>query len=535
MGVISGTGMVRSVKGLVGIALGTLLLSAAALGLAAGPGARTAGAAAACPAPEPITFAPPAYVDESRAGGEPVVVTHPDGSLILAAHASTTLLDVPSAGGQTTTSYIEPYRGQTYIYRSSDDGRTWTYIPRTAPPNGLPLSGFSDPELAIDTAGVVYESEINLTNVTVSKSTDSGKSYLLQNPFSLVFADRQWMEADTPGLVYMVANIAGGGSPPNVFQAGHYLYRSTDGGATWPMFTPDSEEGSGLGDIRVDKRDGTVYEMHLDDGKLSLAAFRRARSGDLTPELTTVATGVGMLSHWPALDVDSAGNVYAAWDEDGEGDALRAAGIWFASSSDRGRTWAAPVRVDPDDKTDIWPWIVAGGPGRVAVTWFGTDISLPEHDSETPGAHGWHVRVAHTFAGLGCAGAPPRFAQTTATPEPMHRGVVCQGGTTCPVMLLDRRLGDFFTIAIDTKGHLYAAYSDTRKTGPVALVAVARQTGGPRFDLAAAAAPGAPLVAPGTPAGGPALPPTGPPAFPMAVAGVAVLVVVLKLRVRRVR
>jgi hypothetical protein len=55
------------------------------------------------------------------------------------------------------------------------------------------------------------------------------------------------------------------------------------------------------------------------------------------------------------------------------------------------------------------------------------------------------------------------------------------GGTTCQAQLIDRRLGDYFTIDIDTTGALVAAYSDTRQGGAVALPAFLRQTGGTSF------------------------------------------------------
>jgi hypothetical protein len=46
---------------------------------------------------------------------------------------------------------------------------------------------------------------------------------------------------------------------------------------------------------------------------------------------------------------------------------------------------------------------------------------------------------------------------------------------------VDRRLGDYFTIDIDTGGAVVAAYSDTRQGGAVALPAFFRQTGGTTY------------------------------------------------------
>jgi hypothetical protein len=52
-------------------------------------------------------------------------------------------------------------------------------------------------------------------------------------------------------------------------------------------------------------------------------------------------------------------------------------------------------------------------------------------------------------------------------------------------MLIDRRLGDYFTIDIDTTGAVVAAYSDTRQGGAVSLPAFLRQTGGSSFTKGA--------------------------------------------------
>jgi hypothetical protein len=59
---------------------------------------------------------------------------------------------------------------------------------------------------------------------------------------------------------------------------------------------------------------------------------------------------------------------------------------------------------------------------------------------------------------------------------------VCTGGTICQAELIDRRLGDYFTIDITWDGKLVAAYSDTRQGGAVALPAFFKQTGGPSFN-----------------------------------------------------
>jgi hypothetical protein len=140
------------------------------------------GAANACPAPpQPMTFGKPGYIDMVRAGGEPTVQMHPDGTMLYGSHAGTTHFYSFAVADPTSSAFVENYTGQAYYYFSNDDGKTWEFVPRTLTPDGLPGSGFSDPDFAIDTAGNVFISEINLLNIAISKSSDSGKSYELKN------------------------------------------------------------------------------------------------------------------------------------------------------------------------------------------------------------------------------------------------------------------------------------------------------------------------------------------------------------------
>ena len=438
-------------------------------------------AAASCPAPaQALKFDKQSYVDMTRAGGEPTVEQHPDGTLMYGSHAGTTHFYTPAAADPTTAAFVENYTGQTYYYFSKDHGKTWTYQDRKLPPNNSPMSGFSDPEYAIDEAGQVYISEINLVNVAVSKAAGSDEPFTLQNFFAQTISDRQWMEADKKDVLYLVGNELGGGTFPNdpVGNQGHFLHRSTDGGKT---FTPGIDDGAGLGDIQIDRRNGTLYEAYYEGGALSMTAYREARKGNLEKrETNTIALGVSMLSHWPSFDLDERGNLYITWDESGQGD--RPAGVWFSYSTDAGKTWATPTRVDTNNNTDIWPWLAVGDQGKVAVAWLGANQELPNHDAETPGDQEWRVYIAQTLNGLGCSGSSaPGFRTTTATPRAVHTSTICQGGTICQAERVDRRLGDFFTIEIDNSGHVWGGYSDTAEGGAIALPGFVHQSGGIPF------------------------------------------------------
>ena len=445
-----------------------------------------------CPGPsEPMTFTDK-YIDKSRAGGEPIVATHPNGRLLWGSHAGTTHFYGPAAPDEDTAAFLANYEGQTYQYFSGDGGKSWEFVERR--PNepsqeaNLPGSGFSDPEFAIDKAGQVYISEINLANVAFSKSTDGGRTYKLQSLLGLTMSDRQWMEADEKDVLYLTANTFGGGSgsaDPVTGDLKHKMFKSTDGGKT---FTAGEEASpNGTNDIKVDKRNGNVYELALGGGVLQMARFENMR-GTMSNfkknvKFATIAKGVDVTNSLATVfDIDDEGNLYATWTEKGGGS--RPGGTWFSSSANEGRNWSEPVRVDTNNKTDIWPWLAVGDPGKVAVTWLQSAVAIPENNAENaPDDAGWSVMVAQTLNGLGCGNGPEvaGFNVVEASSRPVHMGTVCQGGTVCQARLVDRRLGDYFANEIDSEGRTYVSVSDTRQGGSVALPYLIRQTGGPRF------------------------------------------------------
>ncbi|MGI9016514.1 MAG: cell wall-binding repeat-containing protein [Euzebya sp.] len=468
----------------------TLTAEAAAPGdaVASGP---------SCLAPEQTLKFEMDYIDTTRAGGEPIVETLDDGTLLWGSHAGTTHFFGPAAPDPDTAAFIENYQGQTYQYFSEDDGETWEFSQRTPingdPLAGVPASGFSDPAFTVDAAGNVFISEINLANVAISKSTDGGRNYQLQNVLSFTNSDRQWMAADEEDVVYMTANGVGGASafPLNGTFNGHFIAKSVDGGVSF--IAAEAPNPDGVADIQVDPSDGTLYELSTSgDGNISMAAFRdiRDRDADFVDgmelgEITTGAgyTGIGRLID-PTFDMDDEGNLYTVWTENGTGAAERPPGIYYSYSTDRGATWAQPaIRVDIDPRTDIWPWIAVGAPGQVAISYLQVDAELENNNAELAAEdQGWNVVTAHTGNGLGCGGSDiPGFQYTTSTSEPIHFGTICQGGTLCQTMAVDRRLGDYFANEIDGQGNVYISVSDTRQGGGVSLPLVVRQTGGDNF------------------------------------------------------
>ena len=497
------------VAGAMLVAIGTLPA------IASEPEARDQAAVEACPAPDEGMQFEMGYIDEGRAGGEPIITRHPDGQLLWGSHAGTTHFYSPEAPSPATAPFVENYEGQTYYY-VSDDTETWEFVPRTpvsaaAPVLGIPATGFSDPEFAIEQDGTVYVSEINLANVAVYKSEDGGHTYELVNVFAFTQTDRQWMAADGEGELYMTGNGFGGGPFPGepAGNLDHFMAKSTDGGLTWGGASTTNVDG--VGDIQIDWDRGYLYELTVTDGTLMMARFPNIReeTTDFTVEHFTIEEDVNLSPVQtlidPTFDMDDEGNLYAVWSHNSN--EPRPQGIYYAYSTDQGETWSDAVRVDADAKDDVWPWLAVGAKGQVVIAWLQSQL---ETDDQLGGEAGgteaeWNVMVAHTQFGLGCEDSDSAaFTISQASSEPVHTGTICQHGTVCQTDLTDRRLGDYFSIEVDGDGFAHVAVSDTRQGGAVALPLHIRQTAGPTLD--AAPTPPAPVPPPQPPAPAPTTP-----------------------------
>ncbi|MPY79892.1 MAG: hypothetical protein GEV04_15805 [Actinophytocola sp.] len=334
------------------------------------------------------------------------------------------------------------------------------------------MSGFSDPDFAVDAAGNVYTSGINLANVYVAKSADSGATWS-GHPFATVLTDREWLAADEENIVYLNGNH---------LAQGRQLWKSTDGGLTFDLANPVPLPGSGPpSKIYVDQSDGRLY---FPDGSGGIAIYPDARTGDFT----RVDGDIGDTPHAHGflvdMTIDAAGNVYVV--------ASTGKQVQVSHSTDRGLTWDTIVIHDTaDDATPevaeevLWPWISAGSDGRVAVSWFQADRPVP--DTETTNAE-YRVYAAQTVTGHGWIDEceiehAPDYEVAVATPDPFHTGTICSSGTTCQVGGTDRRLGDYHTNAITADGRFVIAYSDTARKpdGAISHPGLVRQSAGADF------------------------------------------------------
>ena len=126
-------------------------------------------------------------------------------------------------------------------------------------------------------------------------------------------------------------------------------------------------------------------------------------------------------------------------------------------------TWATPAQVSLSPaNVNVFPWVVAGGPGRSDSVWYGTSSFI---DPSTNGGQAWDVYMNQAVWPVDGSGkvtlAAPALNMVKVSPHPNHYNSICLLGTGCITAAGDRNLADFFTVIIDHNGAAEVEYNDT--------------------------------------------------------------------------
>lgn len=401
-----------------------------------------------------VAFSEKVLIDDVRAGGEPVIAVSHDGTLLVSSHPGWTHYhpnDDPTDPG---TELITPFNAQSYLWRSTDGGDTWAHVGLPGLEEGPRSTGFgvSDPEFTVMEDGTICYTDLEgLAMSSVSCSTDDGETWVGNPIASQRPNDRQWLASYGEEL-YFTAN----------YFTDHDLIVSTDRGITWERrgHVPCSY------DLVADPADGTLI-VGCSDG------IAVSTDGGHTWERKDAGVdAVRRDMTEPAID--ATGTVWMAWPVHADGDERTGEHIVVKGTDDHGETWPHTIRLDAaaDDvvwadearpnigSAHVWPWVSAGGDGRLAVSWIGS----PAEGAKTTEANDWHVYSALL---LDATTDAPKVRLVDASGGPVHSAAICQSGTVCQVDSMqgdpegDRRLGDFFETTIDHEGRLHIVVSDT--------------------------------------------------------------------------
>ena len=248
--------------------------------------------------------------------------------------------------------------------------------------------------------------------------------------------------------------------------AGIFCFTSFDGGATFEaggQIIGLATTNGGLHGAIMSAPDGTVYVtprvatptviVSKDNG---LTWFERSMGEDVgTPyprKNSEVAT-------------DSQSNAYHIWTGGDEG-------VYMSRSTDSGETWEqTSIRISPIEViSTAFPQIDAGDPGRIAITYLGSEnaseLLQPDLDGEPwdGNAHYANSNVSYylyvTYS-LNALDENPVFHTIRASADPVQVGSICLNSGDCrDIGGSNRNLLDFNDLHIDKEGRVYIAFAD---------------------------------------------------------------------------
>lgn len=446
--------------------------------------AKSAAALASDVAPQAATLPPatPTYITGNFTFSTPFALTHPP---IPAFSPCPLPTGCPAIKDQDTESEIKTdifgnvyvtaihgYPGGVDLWKSTDKGATFSYL---GIPDGtqdkcvtgatpcIGGAGGGDDSIDVSSGGYLYISSLLPSTVTMSVSYDGGiggaevGQKWEVNPASSTIPvnDRQWVAAYGPQTVYMTFDQA----PVNTTI---WFTKSTDAGKTWsapsmliPLTTLSRENNLG-----VDQFNGNIYTTYTPAGKPYELHLLKSIDGGATWTNTIIysAPATSCLENaFPILAVDRGGNIHVVFTQSTGCSARTNAHVFLISSGDGGSTWTSPLQVDsgPGNNSTVMPYIAAGSPGVVDVTWYGSTMSSPDN---TPSAANhsdwWNVYFAQVTNALQ---ANPTIAQSTVATA-VHNLPICSRGGNCTGNTRD--LTEYYSMTIDPDGNANIAYVD---------------------------------------------------------------------------
>jgi subtilisin family serine protease len=364
----------------------------------------------------------------------------------------------------------------TDVWKSIDGGNTFTYLGQpdgaqaaSATVGRTPGAGGGDQDIAVGSNGRVYVCSLFGVRlpmtVTMCSSSNGGATWVV-NPMSqdIPMVDRQWIAVTGDSVVYLTFKQLGAllAGTTSIF-----VLKSTDGGVTFPQVTQVTTPEVGVqpdfqGNIAVDQRNGDVYTVFVGHPGNSIYVARSTDGGRsfILKLVHQGAEGLSYANVFPILAIDRGGNLHVVYSD--------GTNVYLASSADQGATWTIPLRVNNglETKTALAPWVDAGDPGKIDVTWWATSSN-----SALAAEAQWKVyfaQIQNAFA------KNPTVTQNAAT-DVFHTGPICVNGTGCEEGTRD--LAEYASTTVYLDGNAMIVYPDDQQTENP-LTYFTKQTGG---------------------------------------------------------
>jgi len=382
-----------------------------------------------------------------HAGGEPDMTISPSGKTVLVAGLS---LNASPA----------------VLYRSLDGGKTFAKLSPT-----FDRAGGGDWDMQLLDDHNVIAGDLALSDgIYVDRSTDAGQTWTSTRVLTDVY-DRPWIAHYGRDKVYLVTKG---------FDGVPYLYRSTDGGASFgalpiPLIIyglPTQTGGPNPSDafvtnqdayvdhLIVDQRSGDLYILYGIGAPDSYNARQPAGAsnhlyvahlvGDTLVSHPVFIGGAddSFISGFNWMTVDPNGTVYVL--ADGRINGHHSARLSY--SKDHGTTWSSLVDLAPRGAANVYGAIAAGKPGELALAY----IRGTNEDPST--AQLWYAEMAKI---KNADTAAPKVQHVRGLSAPIHTKDICFSGILCgvPGFGNDRTLLDFIWADMGPDGRAWGVFS----------------------------------------------------------------------------
>lgn len=442
-------------------------------------------------------FSPATYVDYKRSGGEPTTVvdrypfTPGQFGNLTGANQYRDIVYVSNPLGI-------GYPGYSEFFKSADLGQTFRVPPHDpvfANPDGTAGSGGGDSHQNVgEVTHNVFFIDLSGACVTMNRSADLGETFTsdkLGCGTSVgAIDDRQWVnddEAYRDGTqrVYVSFNDDTSTGPSIVLAMskhdgvlGSFATDSTCNPLTGAVAltpapdnveTPCPDPGDAQlyvsGAIEVDKTPTSPYYhsvyipfIRQNGGNFSLWIAISRNGGDTWTRHLVVDVGPHNPANiFPNMTIDTGGNLYYDWSQDqGISPQLGEQDVYYTISQGGGleNTWAPPTDITQETgDSAVFPWMVAGDPGQVDVTFYKSNTGV---NSNTSANAVWNVYWGKSNNALT---GSRNINHVQISDHPNHVGTICTNGTMCGGSD-SRSLLDFYTIDIDHLGAANITWAD---------------------------------------------------------------------------
>ncbi len=248
--------------------------------------------------------------------------------------------------------------------------------------------------------------------------------------------------------------------------AGIFCYTSFDGGATFDaggqIFGLATTNG-GLHGAITSAPDGTVYVTPRVETPTVIVSDDNGLEWFIRTMGEDVGTPYPRKNSEVATDTES--NAYHIWTGADEG-------VYMSRSTDSGESWEqTSIRISPSAViSSVFPQVDAGDPGRIAITYLGSENASELNQSDIDGnpwdgnAHYANSNVSYylyvTYS-LNALDPNPVFHTVRVSADPVQVGSICLNSGDCrDIGGSNRNLLDFNDLHIDREGRVYIAFAD---------------------------------------------------------------------------